>query len=125
MLGKPYFGQVVESLQEFIGEDNLVGHNLPFDLKFVVRYGINLGSTKRKYYDTLQIAKHTLKKVKEKWDKEFEMYQPDYESDYDVEDYKLTTLCNYYGIALCGAHRALADCYATGLLLKALAEDRE
>ena len=45
--------------------------------------------------------------------------------DYDVDDYKLKTLCNYYGIPLVGAHRALADCYATGLLLECLAKDRE
>ena len=46
-------------------------------------------------------------------------------SDYDVDDYKLQTLCNYYDIPLVGAHRALADCYATGLLLECLAKDRE
>ena len=123
---KPEFGFIVQALQDFIGEDNLVGHNLPFDLKFIVKYGVDLTkSSKRKYYDTLRISQHTLKKIKEKWDNEFMDYMPDYDGDYDVIDYKLETLCFYYGIPLSTAHRALDDCYATGLLLEKLAIDRE
>ena len=34
--GCPCFQQVAASLVEFIGDDNIVGHNLPFDLKFIV-----------------------------------------------------------------------------------------
>ena len=123
---KPEFGFIVQALQDFIGEDNLVGHNLPFDLKFIVKYGVDLTkSSKRKYYDTLRISQHTLKKIKEKWDNEFMDYMPDYDGDYDVIDYKLETLCFYYGIPLSTAHRALDDCYATGLLLEKLSIDRE
>ncbi len=123
---KPEFGFIVQALQDFIGDDNLVGHNLPFDLKFIVKYGVDLTkSSKRKYYDTLRISQHTLKKIKEKWDSEFMDYMPDYDGDYDVIDYKLETLCFYYGIPLSNAHRALDDCYATGLLLEKLAIDRE
>lgn len=123
--GKPLFGQIVNSLQSFIGTDNIVGHNLEFDLKFIIKGGFDVYACNRKYYDTLDIAKKTLKKVKEKWDKEVHDYMPDYDRDYDVENYKLKTLCQYYGITYMGAHRALADAYVTGLLLEKLAKDRE
>lgn len=123
--GKPLFGQIVHSLQSFIGTDNIVGHNLEFDLKFIIKNGFDVYACDRKYYDTLEIAQKTLKKVKEKWDKEVYAYMPDYSKDYDVENYKLKTLCQYYGITYVGAHRALADAYVTGLLLDKLAKDRE
>ena len=122
---KPTFGQVALAFQNFIGSDNLVAHNLQFDLKFIVKHGVDVTAENRKYYDTLYIAQHTLKKAKQKWDKELGFYMTDYGSDYDVENYKLGTLCYYYGIPLYGAHRALADCLATGLLFKHLAKDRE
>ena len=121
----PEFGCVVESLVSFFGKDNLVGHNLGFDLRFIVKYGADIAETPRKYYDTLDLAERTLKKVKNKWDKELECYEPDVESDFDVWDYKLGTLCKYYGVPYFGAHRALADCYVTGKLLEKLARDRE
>lgn len=123
--GKPEFGCVAQALQDFFGTDNLVAHNLEFDLKFIVKGGVDVAGTKRKYYDTLEIAQRTLKRVKDKWDREFECYMPNYDADYDVEDYKLGTLCSYYGIPYYGSHRALADCYVTGQLLQKLAEDRE
>ena len=59
--GKPCFQQVAASLVEFIGDDNIVGHNLPFDLKFIVHYGANVTTKKRKYFDTLDLAKKTLR----------------------------------------------------------------
>ncbi len=122
---KPTFGQVALAFQNFIGSDNLVAHNLQFDLKFIVKHGVDVTAENRKYYDTLYIAQHTLKKARQKWDKELGCHMTDYDSDYDVENYKLGTLCYYYGIPLYGAHRALADCLATGLLFKHLAKDRE
>ena len=48
----PLFGQIATSFQTFIGSDNLVAHNLEFDLKFIYRYGVNILAQKRKYYDT-------------------------------------------------------------------------
>lgn len=122
--GKPTFGQIAKSFQDFIGDDNLVAHNLEFDLKFIVKYGVDVTEKKRKYYDTLKIAQRTLKKVKTKWDKDIEAYMPDYDSDYDVDNYKLETLAHYYGIPLFGAHRALDDCYATGRLFESLVKEK-
>ena len=60
-----------------------------------------------------------------KWDKEYGEYVINDHYDYDVEDYKLTTLCDYYGIRdNTFAHRALSDALATGLLFKKLAQDK-
>lgn len=104
--GKPHFRQLTTSLLEFIGADALVGHNIGFDLKFIVRNGADVTSKKRKYYDTLEIAKRSLKKYE------------------DVDNYKLPTLCRYYGIHMPDAHRADCDAIATGLLFKRFAHDR-
>ena len=60
-----------------------------------------------------------------KWDKEYGEYVINDNYDYDVEDYKLTTLCDYYEIRDNSfAHRALSDALATGLLFKNLAKDK-
>lgn len=57
VINSPKFSQVIESLDKFIGNSNIVGHNLPFDLKFLYRNGHDFLASKRKYYDTLEIAK--------------------------------------------------------------------
>lgn len=111
----PSFNQIVNSLSSFIGNSNIVGHNLEFDLKFLYKNGLNIFSAKRKYFDTLSIAKRTLKRFNEK--------RPD--TFYDVDDYKLTTLCDYYKIrGNLSAHRSSSDSLATGYLFKHLSEDR-
>lgn len=94
----PKFSAIVDSLSSFIGSDNLVGHNLSFDLKFLRHSGLEY-SGKRKFYDTLQLSRRVLEKY------------------VDVDDYKLTTLSKHYSIRPESvAHRALSDCYATGVL---------
>lgn len=122
--GAPFLYQVIPSLQEFIDDYNLVAHNFEFDFKFLCRGGLDIISKKRKYYDTMQIAQKILKKPKYKYDKEWEEYVIDYNSDYDVEDYKLETLCYYYRLHRHDEHRALSDCYDTARVFKLLAEDK-
>lgn len=122
--GCPCFQQVALSLVEFIGDDNIVGHNLPFDLKFIVHYGADVTTKKRKYYDTLAISQKTIKKVKMKWDKELEAYFEDDNSD-GISNYKLETLCSYLDIINMDAHRAESDALATGILFHKLAEIRK
>lgn len=121
--GQPCFQQIAVSLIDFIEDDNIVGHNLPFDLKFIVRYGADISGRKRKYYDTLAIAKKTIRKMKMKWDKELEDYELDEDSD-GVPNYKLETLCSYLEIPNADAHRAENDALAAGLLFKKLIEMR-
>lgn len=108
----PHVRFIIESLSSFIGSDNIVGHNLPFDLKFLMRNGYDPTVTKRKFYDTYDIAKSFLKSS--------------YKSDnYDVIDFKLSTLCEYFKIPMASAHRSSGDALATGKLLKALAESKQ
>jgi len=121
----PTFSQVIDSLDSFVGNSNIVGHNLPFDLKFLYRHGYDFTTQKRKYYDTCEIAQKTLKKPKMKWNKEYEEYVVNDNYDYDVENYKLTTLCDYYKLRDNSfAHRALSDALATGILFKRIANDK-
>ena len=45
--------------------------------------------------------------------------------EYDVENYKLTTLCDYYYIYRNDAHRSLSDCYATFKLFMELLNEKD
>ncbi|EOQ37971.1 PolC-type DNA polymerase III [Butyricicoccus pullicaecorum] len=117
----PKIWQVMPALQDFIGTMPLVGHNLPFDLKFLYKYGLDVPQPKQKFYDTLQIVPTVLSKAKSKWDADLQERVINYEYSFDVEDYKLGTVCAYYGIHISNAHRSSADCLATGLLFARLA----
>ena len=119
---KPAFSEVAEALSAYISKCNIVGHNLEFDLKFLFVCGADLPEKKR-YFDTLALAKQTLTCPRSTvWDEvEERRVSVDY---WDVEDYKLTTLCDYYKIYRDDAHRSLSDCYATALLFKNLIEDK-
>ena len=119
---KPTIDQASDSFIKFVGDENIVGHNLEFDLGILEYRGICFNG-KRKFYDTLLIAQRNLKKARKKWDKEYECYDIDYNHDYDVEDYKLDTICEYYGINRYNAHRGGSDCLATGLLFKRFADE--
>ena len=100
----PSVSEIAQGFLAFIGKDNLVGHNIGFDLKFIYKAGIDFTQVKRRYYDTLQLVNGVLKKHK------------------DVPDFKLDTLCNYYYIRFPGSgHRAESDCFATGELFRKIA----
>ncbi|MBR2897759.1 MAG: 3'-5' exonuclease, partial [Oscillospiraceae bacterium] len=121
----PSFSQIIDCLNSFVGKSNIVGHNLPFDLKFLYRNGYDFTTIKRRYYDTCEISKRVLKKPKTKWDRDLEEHVINENYDYDVENYKLTTLCDFYKIRdNTFAHRALSDALATGFLFKHLAESK-
>lgn len=116
----PKIGQVLPSFDEFCGASTLVGHNLEFDVKFLFYSGSTITDQKRKYIDTLAQARRFLKRPK--WDEEEECY--DYESDYDVEDYQLDTLCFYYRIKRAKDHGAFSDAFATGELFFKLVDEK-
>ena len=120
----PMLYQIIPSLQEFIGDMPLLGHNLEFDLKFLCRAGLNVTEPKRKFFDTYVMAGRSLKKPKWEYDKEIGAYAPNYDKNYDVENYKLETLCNYFGIDRMDAHRALGDCVDTAQLFRAFIEEK-
>lgn len=107
----PKIWEVIPSFQKFVGSSTVVGHNLAFDLQFLYAYGFNLDNPKQRFYDTLQLAKSVLVRA-----------NYDCDNDYDVEDYKLGTLCDYYGIYFSDAHRSCSDCLATGKLFEKIAK---
>lgn len=94
--GKPKFPLLVPDIQAFISDSPLVGHNIIFDLDFLTYNGIHVFDIKRKYYDTLQLARKAYP---------------------TLENHKLDTLCRGLDIREAGlAHRSLSDCLATGEL---------
>ncbi|MGN1133350.1 MAG: exonuclease domain-containing protein [Oscillospiraceae bacterium] len=114
----PKIKQVIPALDKFIGNSNILGHNLLFDLRFLYKYGYDVTAQKRKYFDTLSIAKSKLVKYDDdKFDRSLER---DTVYDWDVDDYKLDTLCEHYGIVRNNAHRALSDCLATAKVFENL-----
>ena len=96
--GAPTIWQILPSLQAFVGSLPIVGHNLPFDLGYLYRYGFELGNNKR--YDTLRLARRAL----------------------ELDSYTLADCCQECGVPVVGAHNALYDCLMTGRLFAALTE---
>lgn len=112
----PIIGTVLECFEEFVGNSPVVGHNLPFDLKCLYYSGSCLTDyEKRKYYDTLALSRRFLSTPKRHFSDG--NYEYDYDSDYDIENRKLQTILEYYGINPGSAHRALDDAIATGYVL--------
>lgn len=118
----PPFSKIVEDFQKYITGCNIVGHNLLFDLKFLHVAGINF-TEKRKYFDTLDLSKKVLSA---KGEKKFDHHKKKYVlvKNYDVENRKLDTLCEHYGIYRSISHRSLSDCLATGKLFGNLVADK-
>ncbi|MCI0584629.1 MAG: polyribonucleotide nucleotidyltransferase [Chloroflexi bacterium] len=82
---------------KFIGDAVIVGHSVGFDLAFLeAALGDGTHFEQGRYLDTLPIAR---------------------EGYPDLENYKLPTLSNYFGVDLSQAHRALPDAEATANLL--------
>lgn len=119
---KPYFWEVSAAFSEYVKGCNILGHNLEFDRKFLFCSGCDMPEGV-KYFDTLDLAKRVLTcPSSKKWDNELKTKVT--VDDYDVENYKLDTLCDYYGIYRNDAHRALSDAYATGLLFEKVIQDK-
>lgn len=118
----PPFALIASAFSEYIAGCNVVGHNLPFDLRFLYISGVEL-PPKAKYYDTLDLVKKVLTKY---GGKKYNHKSGEYEEveDWDVYDYKLDTLCEYYDVYRSDAHRSLSDSYATALIFKNLIDDK-
>lgn len=98
----PCISAVIPFLKDYLGSLPLVGHNLPFDIKFLYSSGLDFFDTKRVYYDTLELSKKVYK---------------------DVYSYTLESLCKHCGIYPPKSHRAYYDCLATGALFANIVED--
>lgn len=118
----PTFGQIAASLAKYMHGCTVVAHNADFDLKHMMCGGLELPKRTR-VYDTLALAKLVLDSPRStEWDREEGRAVA--VSTWDVENYKLGTLCEHYGIYPSEAHRSLADAYATGLLFQRLVEEK-
>ena len=99
--GQPTIQQILPRLQEFLGEDVLLGHRVLFDYSFLKRSFTNEKiSFERKGIDTLKLARQFVT---------------------DCESKKLESLCKHYEITH-QAHRALGDAQATVELYQILTE---
>lgn len=118
----PRLGQVIASFEEFLAGCNIVGQNLAFDLEFLSLGGVHFSPDIR-YYDTMDLARKTLTTPRSRvWDSELGHDVP--VKTYDLENYKLETLCNYFGISRNLAHRSVSDCLATGLVFQSLVAEK-
>ena len=100
--GQPTIQEVFPALQEFLGEDVLLGHRVLFDCSFLKRTFTNEKIPfERKGIDTLKLARQFVT---------------------DCESKKLESLCKHYGIKQ-QAHRALSDAQATVELYQKLVKE--
>ncbi len=101
LAGAPSFSEAVPGLLEFLKDELIVCHNTWFDINFINSQLQREGFFKltNRYIDTLEIA---------------DIYLP------FTKNHKLVTLCEYLGIKLNNAHRAIFDAEATGLLFREL-----
>ena len=121
----PTISEVLPSFEAFVGKSPLVAHNLEFDIKFLFYSGSTVTDTPRKYYDTLAQSQKMLKKMKYKYNREYDMWDEDYDSDWDVIDYKLGTIAEHFDITFPCQHRASGDAMVTGKVFLKLIEQKQ
>jgi polyribonucleotide nucleotidyltransferase len=101
--GAPSPAEAVKQALERVGDAVIVGHSVGFDLAFMeAALGDGTRFESGRYLDTLTIAR---------------------EGYPDLENYKLGTLSNFFGVDLTQSHRALPDAEATANLLIWFAND--
>lgn len=89
----PHISKVIGELIDFIGNDCIIAHNAPFDMKFLASAAQSHGIPIRAkgYVCTLKMARALL----------------------PLENHKLPTVAKHFGIEY-NPHRAIDDCIATG-----------
>ena len=85
----PFFNNIADSLADFIGPDDIVGHNIAFDVGFLASQGLTLNNTS---HDTWDLATVLMPRA---------------------PHYSLAYLARHFGVNHEDAHRALADARAT------------
>ena len=85
----PFFSSVASEVEDFLGADPIIGHNIQFDIGFLANNGISLNNPS---YDTWDLAS---------------VFIP------DSRQYSLKYLTTHFEVEHNDAHRALADAMAT------------
>lgn len=88
--GAPKFWDIQDDIQDFIEWLPLIGHNIPFDIRFLEAHGID--TSKNPYIDTFFLANFLC---------------------FEEKSLNLWYLCDVFGIQLENAHRAIDDTLAT------------
>jgi DNA polymerase III epsilon subunit family exonuclease len=95
--GAPTPAEAARKALDFVGDALFVGHSVGFDIAFLeAALGDGTRIEQGRYLDTLVIAR---------------------EGYPELENYKLPTLANFFGVELKQSHRALPDAEATATLL--------
>ena len=121
----PTISEVLPSFEAFVGKSPLVAHNLEFDIKFLFYSGSIITDTPRKYYDTLAQSQKMLRKMKYRYNREYDMWEQNYDRDWDVIDYKLGTIAEYFDITFPCQHRASGDAMVAGKVFLELIEKKQ
>ena len=85
----PAFAAIFDEVEEFLGADPIIGHNIQFDIGFLAVNGMELNNPS---YDTWDLASVFMPRSRR---------------------YSLKYLTEYFGVEHNDAHRALADAMAT------------
>ena len=85
----PFFSSVASEIEEFLGADPIIGHNIQFDIGFLANNGVPLSNPS---YDTWDLASVFLPASRQ---------------------YSLKYLSTFFQVEHNDAHRALADAMAT------------
>lgn len=97
----PTIYEIMPYFCKFIGDSNIVGHNVRFDLEFLIRNGMSLNLQNRRIFDTLSLARKYV---------------------IDAPNHKLETMIRWFNINADKRHRAKDDSIATGELFEKLYE---
>ena len=85
----PFFSSVASEIEDFLGADPIIGHNIQFDIGFLANNGVNLSNPS---YDTWDLASVFMPRSRQ---------------------YSLKYLTSFFEVEHNDAHRALADAMAT------------
>lgn len=90
----PSIDSVLPGFMDFLGDSTIIGHNIPFDVKFLNSACSDLGMKplSNDYVNTVRIVRKVFP---------------------GNPHYRLSDMANYCGIKQDSAHRALADCETT------------
>lgn len=95
----PTIREIMPYFCKFIGDSNIVGHNVRFDLDFLLRNGLSLNLQDRYIFDTLALARKYVA---------------------EAPNHKLETMIHWFNINTDKRHRAKDDSIATGELFMKL-----